>query len=551
VSNALRYDALLVRDLAAELHERLAGARLDAAFLERDRLRVTLRTRAARRSDAAPPSLLWQLHPESGALTTKGNGIESGGRVQLATGTRIVGVTAPPDARILVIELDAADAHAGAARAIVVELMTNQWNALAMGADGRITAVLRERATKGRELRAGAPYVPPPASGRAGADAPVTLEQWRDAVARAAPGARLRSVLGVAYVSPLNAAAIIGDADIHDDDAALERARERYLDIVWRSPRQPVLLPDGQPYSVLLPDATMQSSLLDAFDAAAGSTERSGDDEAEASLTLVAARLDALDRRVARLMEEQAGAQEEAARLRAHADVLMTQLHRVARGAAHVELHDFEGAPLRLELDPTLNAAQNATRMYDAARRRDRAAARIPGLIEDVATERARLETLAERVRRGVASAEEIEGLRRAARTRADAEGRPLPYREYRTRGGLEVRVGRGSKANDELTFRHSSPGDIWLHARDVAGAHVILRWPRADANPPAADIHDAAVLAALYSRARTSGLVAVDWTRRKHVRKPRKSAPGAVIPERVKTVFVEPDPSLEESLRQ
>ena len=53
MSNALRYDALLVRDLAAELNTTLAGARLDAAFLDREQLRVTLQTRAARRTD--PP----------------------------------------------------------------------------------------------------------------------------------------------------------------------------------------------------------------------------------------------------------------------------------------------------------------------------------------------------------------------------------------------------------------------------------------------------------------------------------------------------------------
>ena len=68
--------------------------------------------------------------------------------------------------------------------------------------------------------------------------------------------------------------------------------------------------------------------------------------------------------------------------------------------------------------------------------------------------------------------------------------------------------------------------------------------------NPPAAAIAEAAVLAALFSRARTSGTVAVDWTRRKYVRKPRKAAPGLVIPERVSTVFVEPDASMEERMR-
>jgi len=118
-----------------------------------------------------------------------------------------------------------------------------------------------------------------------------------------------------------------------------------------------------------------------------------------------------------------------------------------------------------------------------------------------------------------------------------------LPYRRYRTSSGLEVRVGRSARGNDDLTFRHSAPEDIWLHARQAAGSHVILRWERRDQNPPHSDLVEAAVLAALNSEARHSGVVAVDWTRRKHVRKPRKAPPGTVVPERVTTLFVEPDP--------
>jgi len=97
----------------------------------------------------------------------------------------------------------------------------------------------------------------------------------------------------------------------------------------------------------------------------------------------------------------------------------------------------------------------------------------------------------------------------------------------------------------------HSAPEDIWLHARDAGGAHVLLRWGRRDENPPRADLLEAAALAALHSRARTSALVPVDWTRRKYVRKPRKAAPGQVVLERASTVFVAPDPALERRLRR
>jgi len=91
-------------------------------------------------------------------------------------------------------------------------------------------------------------------------------------------------------------------------------------------------------------------------------------------------------------------------------------------------------------------------------------------------------------------------------------------------------------------------PADVWLHARHAGGAHVVLRWTNPE-RPPATDPAEAAVLAANHSRARGSTHVPVDWTRRKWVRKPRGAPPGTVMPDRVQTLFVAPDPSLDERL--
>ena len=123
-----------------------------------------------------------------------------------------------------------------------------------------------------------------------------------------------------------------------------------------------------------------------------------------------------------------------------------------------------------------------------------------------------------------------------------------LPFKRYRSSSGLEILVGRGPADNDELTFRHARPEDVWLHARGSGGAHVVLRWSGADA-PPLQDLTQAAILAALHSGARHAGVVPVDWTRRKHVRKPRKAPAGTVRLEGATTLFVEPDPNLPQRL--
>jgi predicted ribosome quality control (RQC) complex YloA/Tae2 family protein len=159
---------------------------------------------------------------------------------------------------------------------------------------------------------------------------------------------------------------------------------------------------------------------------------------------------------------------------------------------------------------------------------------------------------VAARVKAGTISEEEARAALGPRTTRSTTQppdhGPALPYRVFRSSGGLEIRVGRGARHNDELTFRHSAPGDVWLHARHVGGAHVILRWP-GPGNPPARDLAEAATLAALHSKARTSGSVPVDWTLRKYVRKPRKAPPGRVAADRVATLFVRPEPALLETL--
>jgi predicted ribosome quality control (RQC) complex YloA/Tae2 family protein len=205
---------------------------------------------------------------------------------------------------------------------------------------------------------------------------------------------------------------------------------------------------------------------------------------------------------------------------------------------------------VEVELDPALPPHENAKRYYDEAARLDRVR---KGLPDRIARARAELEewaALVEGVRSGAVPPRELErklGPDRRAGAKAPGKGEQAtagPYRRYRSSGGLEIRVGRGSRQNDDLTFHHSAPDDIWLHVREAPGAHVILRWGQ-EGDPPRRDLEEAAVLAALSSDARHAGTVPVGWTRRKYVRKPRKAAPGAVVPDRMQTLFVEPDPEL------
>src|SRR5262249_22572750 len=112
--------------------------------------------------------------------------------------------------------------------------------------------------------------------------------------------------------------------------------------------------------------------------------------------------------------------------------------------------------------------------------------------------------------------------------------------RRFRSSDGYEINVGRNDRENDALTFRVARPNDVWLHAADYPGSHVIIRNPTRQAIPHRA-ITEAAELAAFYSQAKREGKAAVHYTRKKYVSKPPRSKPGLVRLSSFKTILVEP----------
>jgi predicted ribosome quality control (RQC) complex YloA/Tae2 family protein len=104
---------------------------------------------------------------------------------------------------------------------------------------------------------------------------------------------------------------------------------------------------------------------------------------------------------------------------------------------------------------------------------------------------------------------------------------------------GWEILYGENATSNDYLTTRVARPDDLWLHVRAAASAHVVIRTGgRADRVPPQV-LERAARAAAAHSESKHAGLVPVDYVLRKHVRKPRRAAPGLVTYQNEKTVFI------------
>lgn len=560
------WDPCLARGVAAEVQARLGGKRATAVDFQREGRTVRVHFREA--------TLAVELAPGRGVVVLRPPSEPNPEAERLPAA--LAETSAIADERIVVLRfrrVRGKKAHPS----LILEFAPNRWNAC--WAEGK-ELVVRKRLLAGRRTAAsrsvvGRPWTPPAGERRAGADGKLTIGEWlaewpggpaASGPAGAAEGgaAGLDSAVvrrwssRVAYVSAINARWLLA-AD------GPEAAFGRWRLLAAGSDTAPCLirLPSGlQPYpwplgAVSGRSATPVESLLRGMDAVlAAADAESG--AAAGAIDRRDAEARALDREGRRL-ERKLGAlrgqldrTRRADRLREEAALILASLRQIERGSRRAVLAGFDGEAWTLELDPALRPHENADARFRLAARMERGAATLLRRIRRTEAALARVEGAARLHRRGELPREELEAVLPAApkqggRRAPDAPA--LPYRRYRSSGGIEVRVGRGARRNDDLTFRHSRPNDVWMHVRHAGGAHVVLRWTRAE-RPPATDLREAATLAANHSGARGSRHVPVDWTRRKWVRKPRGAPPGAVAPERVETVFVSPDLALEERLR-
>ena len=535
--------------LVRELRERLTGAHLRAVHLDGDSRDLVLHFRQE--------TVVLRLHPEHGTVAALPPSEPLSGARPFAS--RVRDVRAPSDERWFAVELVRRRGK-GANLDLVVELVPNRWNAFLVEADSRIIRHLLHQPRKGEDPPAvGRVHRAPEPSGREGAGGPVELDRWLEVLGAVEPDDRPKTLLATfAYTSRLNAPYFLADGDL---ELGWQRWA-RYRELPDIEPHVLATNRGPQPYPYPLPplSGSLRETLLDAFrDAATQDAADPREALLPSDLTRAVERhLRRAEGKVAQLEKELEESRDPEA-LRRLGDLLLARFHEVPQGRERATLTGFDGNPVEVELDPTLPPNANADRYYDDAAKAERTRRRIPVMLDDARDRLGRLQAARERAQEGDVSPEELAEMAGisleevgggGAKGGARGEGPSTPYRKYRSSGGLEIRVGRGAKSNDDLTFRHSRPGDVWLHARQAPGAHVILRWDRDDQAPPRKDLEEAAMLAALHSEARTSGSVAVDWTRRRYVRKPRKAPPGAVTPDRVETVFVEPDEDVAERLK-
>jgi hypothetical protein len=194
---------------------------------------------------------------------------------------------------------------------------------------------------------------------------------------------------------------------------------------------------------------------------------------------------------------------------------------------------------LRVRIDAAAGPHASADRLFAKARRIERARLQVRARIEEVRGQLS-LARAGEAAARAARRASDLDALAPATPRPASAPAARGTggVRHYLSSRGLSILVGRGGRENHHLTFAVAGPEDLWMHARDTPGAHVIVRDPEGRA--AADDLREAAELAAFFSDAAGQAQVDVHVTRRKHVR-PARGGGGRVIVGHSETLRVTP----------
>jgi predicted ribosome quality control (RQC) complex YloA/Tae2 family protein len=219
------------------------------------------------------------------------------------------------------------------------------------------------------------------------------------------------------------------------------------------------------------------------------------------------------------------------------ADLLMANLYTIEQGSKNVELLSFDGEQkLVIRLKSDLSPQANAERYYKKAKNEGKQ-------LEFLLQNRAETEKALQRKKselEALIQLNDFKSLKKKAEQNTNKTEMRLPYKQVEVLG-YEVRIGKGAKDNDELIRQFAAKNDIWLHAKDTSGSHVIIRNPSKKAVPMSV-IERVAEIAAFHSKSKTDTLAAVIYTERKFVRKPKKANPGAVRVEKEKVILVEPN---------
>jgi len=236
-------------------------------------------------------------------------------------------------------------------------------------------------------------------------------------------------------------------------------------------------------------------------------------------------------------------------------DLLLANIATAERDGNKVRIVDYyaDGAPvIEIEVDENRSLQDEAAARFRQYTKAKHAADEIAERLKQIDRETEKLERRLQQLdaiiqSRDEAALETFEKPAPAPRVVAKKSAKPEKIsgvRRYLSTDGYEILVGRAARDNDNLTFRVAQPNDLWMHAGDYPGSHVVVRNPTRKEIPQRTVI-EAAQLAGKFSQASGDAKVVIHYTERKFLSKPKGAAPGLVRLSRFRSITVEPKESV------
>lgn len=564
-------DGLTLGLIARELNGALAGGRIAKVVQpERDEIILTVR------SDGENRQLLLSATANCARAhltrVKKNNPLEPPALCMLMrkhiVGGRVASIRQVLADRILEIEIEHRDELGDPARKkLICEFMGKHSNLIFVDEGGRIIDSARrvnDQISSVREVLPGLRYELPPAHGKLNYDS-VTADALYDAMA--GMNGRLHKLIAqtVSGMSTQTARELAfraaGSEEAHSDEIDLRACCQSIADNLRAIPGHvaPAVLldDDGAPLDIVAFEYRSRAHLraeryptiseaADAFYRTRDMNERIQQKSAAIHRTLKK-NIERLERKLALQREALLGS-ERMEEYRLKGELLTANLHLAQKGMKSVDLPNYyepDMPQLTVELDEKLSPGQNAQKYFKLYQKARNAKTLAAEQIEKTSAELNYLEGQMDNLSKCREESElyelrqELEKFGYVKPNRSRRQMKQLPPSKpmkFTAPSGRVVLVGKNNLQNDKLTFT-AQPDEVWLHAKDMPGSHVII----VDPDPDDATIGWAARLAAAYSKGGASSRVPVDYTLRRYVKKPGGAKPGFVIYTHQRTLSVEP----------
>ncbi len=557
----MAFDGIVISNLRKELSDKLVGGRLyKIAQPEADELLITIKNagnnyKLSISANASLPLIYLTETNKPSPLTAPNFCMLL--RKHLGNG-RITAITQPGLERIISIEVEHLDEMGDLrTKKIVCEFMGKYSNIIFLDGDTILDSIKRVSASMSsvREVLPGRTYFIPDSSNKLN-----PLETTKDAFISAIaskPMDLIKAIYSsytglspsIAYEMALRAkldcdipANCVGEADLEK----LYESFDEIMKLVKEGEFSPsVYYEDGEPKdfsSISLSSYKEEShfdsisQLIIAYYAAKDKSSRMRQKSYDLR-KIVSNHLERVYRKLD-IQEKQLASTQKRDKYRIYGELINTYGYNIKEGSKSFKaLNYYTNEEVEIPLDPDLSPREMSVKYFERYNKLKRTFEAESKLIVETKAEALHLESISTAL--DIAESEEdladvkmelIDSgyVHSSLKNRKKSKNKPL---HYISSDGFDIYIGKNNYQNDELTFKFASNADLWFHAKQMPGSHVILRTEGKSMDQvPDRAFEEAAALAAYYSKGREQKKVEVDYVIKKEVKKPAQAKPGFVV---------------------